>query len=112
MGFWAWFWIWTFLSLAALAVFMLIGISLFHRAKEVLHQVGRIAKTAEPLMAALDAKADVAMPESALLKPTAELDAKRRAFLKNKTKKRAVRQRSLITALKRIDPDESRFTNV
>jgi hypothetical protein len=111
MGFWAWFWIWCGLFLASLAVYALIGKSLFNRGMEVMHQVERIAKPAQALFEALGNKPSIAEQEPDLLRPAAELDAERKAFLKRKTKKRAARQRSLRSAIKHIDLNESRFTN-
>ena len=112
MGFWSWFWIWLALLLASSTTLMLIGLSLFHRAAEVVHQVTRISSTASPLLAAMASKAAIAERDSDLLTPTEEARRRRSSLLKNKTKKRAARQRSLITALKNIDVNESRFTNV
>jgi hypothetical protein len=111
MGFWAWFWIWIGLLIASLAFYALIGLSLFNRAKEVLHQVDRIAQPAAVLLEAISSKPMLPGRESDLLSPIAKLDSERQLILKKKTKKRAARQRSLRTALKNIDVNESRFTN-
>jgi heme exporter protein D len=112
MGFWAWFWIWVALSIGALAVFGFIGKSLLNRAGTVLHQVERIMKPVQELSDALGTKSKLEAKESDLLTPVSDLDARRTKFLKQKSKKRAARQRSLRSALKHIDVNESRFTNV
>ena len=111
MGFWAWFWIWTALIIGSLVVYGLIGKSLFNRGMEVLHQLERIGKPAQALMTAMESKPQLDDLESDLLTPVGELDAERKAFLKRKTQKQAARQRSLRSALKHIDVNESRFTN-
>ncbi|MEO0066897.1 MAG: hypothetical protein RJB63_22 [Actinomycetota bacterium] len=111
MGFWLWFWIWVALFVGSLAVYALIGKSLFNRGMDVWHQVERIGKSAAPLMAALEAKPEPVERESDLLRPVGELDADRQSILNRKTKKQAARQRSLRSALKHIDVNESRFTN-
>jgi hypothetical protein len=49
--------------------------------------------------------------ESDILANLGDLELDRRDILKRKSKKRAARQRSLITGLKNIDVNESRFTN-
>jgi heme exporter protein D len=111
MGFWAWFWIWVSLVIGSLAVYALIGKSLFNRGMEVLHQLERITKPAQALIEAMDSKAKAIEGESDLLGSVGELEAERRAILNRKTKNRSARQRSLISALKHIDVNESRFTN-
>lgn len=111
MGFWAWFWIWVGLFVASLAVIALIGKSLLNRSGDVLYQVNRLMPQAQALIEALEAKPTVDDRESDLLAPVSEEEAKRAAFLKQKSKKQARRQRSLRTALKHIDVNESRFTN-
>lgn len=111
MGFWAWFWIWTALIIGSLLVYGLIGKSLFNRGLEVLHQLERIGKPAQALMAAMEAKPKLDDLESDLLTPVVELEAERKAILKKKTQKQTARQRRLRSALKHIDVNESRFTN-
>ena len=111
MGFWAWFWIWAGLILGSLIFYVLIAKSLFNRGMDVLHQVERITKPAQALIASLDAKPELADKESDLLTPLGELEAERRVLLKRKTRKQAARQRSLRSAVKHIDVNESRFTN-
>jgi hypothetical protein len=111
MGFWAWFWIWAALFIGSLAVFGFIGKGLFNRGLAIFHQLSQVAPTAQRLLAALEAKPKLEDKESDLLVPSAELEDERRVLLKRKSKKRNARQRSLISALKRIDVDESRFTN-
>lgn len=111
MGFWAWFWIWVGLALGSLVFYALIGKSLFNRGMDVLHQVERIAKPAQALMAAMESKPTLKDKESDLLRRAGELDAERQVLLKRKTKNRAARQRSLRSAVKHIDVNESRFTN-
>jgi glutamine synthetase adenylyltransferase len=111
MGFWAWFWIWAILSVAALTVLALIGKSLLNKTGEVLHQVERVMGPAQKLAEALTVKPDLADKESDILTAPSELENKRSLILKRKSKKRAARQRSLRESLKRIDVNESRFTN-
>ncbi|CAB4627204.1 unannotated protein [freshwater metagenome] len=111
MGFWAWFWIWTALIIGSLAVFGFIGKGLFNRGLSVFHQVSQIAPVAKKLFDALEAKPKPEDKESDLLTPAAELEEKRRVLLKRKSKKQAARQRSLRSAIKHIDVNESRFTN-
>ena len=111
MGFWAWFWIWVGLFLASLALYALIGKSLFNKGMDVLHQVERIAKPAQALMQALESKPKLEDRESDLLTPVGELDAECRVLLKRKSRKQAARQRRLRDAVKHIDVNESRFTN-
>ncbi len=111
MGFWAWFWIWTALIIGSLAVFGLIGKGLFNRALSIFHQASQLAPVAEKLFAALEVKPEAADKESDILVPSAELEEKRRVLLKRKSKKQAARQRSLRSAIKHIDVNESRFTN-
>jgi hypothetical protein len=111
MGFWAWFWIWVVLALGSLAIFALIGKSLFNRAVEVAHQLDRIAVPAAALVASMGDRAVLAEHEPDLLVSPSEIEQKRQVFLNLKSKKRAVRQRSLRSALKNIDVNESRFTN-
>lgn len=111
MGFWGWFWIWAALALGSLAVFGFIGKGLFNRIVSVLHQVNQIAPTAQKLFEALEAKPKAEDLESSLLTPLSELEEKRRVLLQRKSKKQARRQRSLINAIKKIDVNESRFTN-
>jgi|GEM_PF-1111556 len=112
MGFWAWFWIWTGLVVASLAVYALIGLSLFHRGQEVLHQLQRMAKPVSDLAAAIGPSKLEGERESDLLSDPVKLEQNRRNILNRKSKKRAARQRSLRTALKNIDVNESRFTDV
>lgn len=112
MGFWAWFWIWTGLVIGSLAVFALIGLSLFNRGLEVMHQLSRISKPAEDLMAAMEKRPVPEAKESDVLGDLATLEQKRRNILSEKSKKRAARQRSLRSALKHIDVNESRFNDV
>lgn len=111
MGFWAWFWIWFALTLGSLIVFGFIGKGLLNRAQAVFYQLSQIAPTAQKLFDALEAKTEVPDRESDLLVSSADLEAERRVLLKRKSKKQGQRQRSLISALKRIDVNESRFTN-
>lgn len=111
MDFWAWFWIWVGLILGSLVVYALIGKSLFNRGMDVLHQVERIAKPVQALMAAMETKPNLDDKESDLLTPVGELDAERQVLLKRKTRKQAARQRSLRSVVKHIDVNESRFTN-
>ncbi|MFM6939682.1 MAG: hypothetical protein ACKOUD_03575 [Rhodoluna sp.] len=111
MGFWAWFWIWTVLILSSLAVFAFIGKSLFNRLGDVLHQFERMSKPALALAEVLGAKTAVKELESDLLTPVGELEAQRAELLRVKSKKQAARQRRLISGLKKIDLNESRFTN-
>ena len=111
MGFWAWFWIWFALAIGSLAVFAFIGKGLFNRGLAIFDQVSQIAPTAQKLLEALEAKPKLEDKESDLLVPSSELEQERRVLLKRKSKKQSARQRSLISALKRIDVDESRFTN-
>jgi hypothetical protein len=111
MGFWAWFWIWTALVIGSLAVFGFIGKGLFNRGLSVLHQVSQIAPLAQKLFEALEAKPKAEDKESDLLTSPTELEEKRRVLLKRKSKKQAARQRSLRSAIKHIDVNESRFTN-
>ena len=111
MGFWAWFWIWTALIIGALAVFALIGKSLFNSASAVFHQIERISKPALALAEAMANKPTLEDLESDLLTPVADAEAERTALLKQKSKKRAAQQRRLRNALKNIDVNESRFTN-
>ncbi len=112
MGFWAWFWIWTGLVIGSFGIFGLIGLSLFNRALEVGHQISRISKPLGILISAFETKPTLEDKESDVLRSSTEVDAERQTFLKKKSKKRAARQRSLRTALKNIDVNESRFTNV
>jgi hypothetical protein len=109
MGFWAWFWIWTALVIGSLAVFGFIGKGLFNRGLSVLHQLSQIAPIAQNLFEALEAKPKAEDKESDLL--TSPTEEKRRVLLKRKSKKQAARQRSLRSAIKHIDVNESRFTN-
>ena len=111
MGFWAWFWIWVGLIIASLGVFAMIGWSLFNSAMAVGHQLAKLAKPAAALIAAAEAKSPVNERESDILANLGDLEIDRRDILKRKSKKRAARQRSLITGLKNIDVNESRFTN-
>ena len=111
MGFWAWFWIWTGLISGSLVVYGLIAKSLFNRGLEVMHQLERIGRPAQALLAAVETKPTLEDLESDLLTPVAELDAERKAILKRKTQKQTARPRRLRTALKQIDVNESRFTN-
>ncbi len=111
MGFWAWFWVWVALMIGSLAVFGFIGKGLFNRAQAIFHQVNQIMPTVQRLLDAIEAKAKVEERESDLLVPSSELEEERRVLLKRKSKKQGARQRSLISALKHIDVDESRFTN-
>lgn len=111
MGFWSWFWIWSGLAVGSLAILALIGKSLFNSAAEVLHQINRLMPATQALIDALGAKPTLDDKESDLLTPASELEAKRSTFLKQKSQKQARRQRSLRTALKHIDVNESRFTN-
>jgi 4-hydroxyphenylpyruvate dioxygenase-like putative hemolysin len=111
MGFWGWFWIWVGLIIASLGVFAIIGWSLFDRAMAIGHQLSKLAKPVAALIAAAEAKSPVSERESDVLADLGELEIDRRDILKSKSKKRAARQRSLITGLKNIDVNESRFTN-
>jgi hypothetical protein len=111
MGFWAWFWIWVGLVLGSLIFYAVIGKSLFDRGMDVFHQIERIAKPAQALIAALDSKTPFEAKESDLLTPVGDLEAERQVLLKRKTRKLSARQRSLRSALKNIDVNESRFTN-
>jgi hypothetical protein len=112
MGFWAWFWIWVGLSIGSLAVFGFIGKSLVNSVGAVLHQVERTLKPVQMLADALATKSELEHKEPDLLRTLSDLEAKRSNILKQKSKKRSARQRSLRSALKRIDVNESRFTNV
>lgn len=111
MGFWAWFWIWCGLIIVSLAVLGLIGKSLFNRSVEVAHQGARLAGSAAGLLEGLSSKPTLDDSESDVNRPTEEVEAERIALLKQKSKKRAARQRRLIAELKNIDVNESRFTN-
>jgi hypothetical protein len=111
MGFWAWFWIWTALIIGSLVVFAFIGKGLLNRGEAILNQLHQIAPSAQKLLAALEEKPKVEDREGDLLVPSADLEEERRVLLKRKSKKQSARQRSLITALKHIDVNESRFTN-
>lgn len=111
MGFWAWFWIWVLLIAGSMVVFALIGKSLFNSASEVFHQIERISKPAQKLFEAMQTKPDAEDRESDLLTPVTEVESERSVLLKQKSKKRAARQRRLRNALKKVDVNESRFTN-
>lgn len=111
MGFWAWFWIWTALVIGSLAVFGFIAKGLLNRSAAVLYQVSQIMPVAQKLLDALEAKTKAEERESDLLVSSSELEEERRVLLKRKSKKQDARQRSLISALKHIDVNESRFTN-
>lgn len=112
MGFWTWFWIWTFLSLGALTVLAFIGKSLLNRAQSVAYQLEQIVKPVAALIEAVGEKPDLQDLESDLLTPSAILERERTQLLKRKSKKQDARQRSLISALKHIEVQESRFKNV
>lgn len=111
MGFWAWFWIWTALVVGSLVLFGIIGKGLLNRALAIWHQASQVTPTAQKLFEALEAQPKAEDGESDLLTPIAELEEKRRVLLKRKSRKRALRQRSLVSAIKHIDVNESRFTN-
>lgn len=111
MGFWAWFWIWVALVIGSLAVFGFIAKGLLNRSAAVLHQVNQVMPVAQKLLDALEAKTKAEERESDLLVSSSELEEERRVLLKRKSKKQDARQRSLISALKHIDVNESRFTN-
>jgi ABC-type multidrug transport system fused ATPase/permease subunit len=111
MNFWAWFWIWTALVIGSLAVFVFIGKGLFNRVLSILYQVNQILPVAQKLFESLEAKPKAEDKESDVLASSSELEEKRRVLLKRNSKKRAARQRSLRSAIKNIDVNESRFTN-
>lgn len=111
MGFWAWFWIWAALIIGSLVVFAFLGKGLLNRGSSIFHQLSLLAPTAQKLFEALEVKNKTEDRESDLLVPVSELEGKRRVLLKQKSKKHSARQRSLRSALKHIDVNESRFTN-
>lgn len=111
MNFWAWFWIWTALILGSLVIFGFIGKGLFNRALSVFQQFSQLTPVVQKLIEAAGAKTKLEDKESDLLTPSSELEEERRVLLKRKSKKQAARQRSLRSAIKHIDVNESRFTN-
>jgi hypothetical protein len=111
MGFWSWFWIWLGLSIGSLVVLGLIGKSLLNRSGEVVHQIERIMAPMQDLVEAMNSKPEKTERDSDLLTPVGDLEASRAKLLKQKSKKRDLRQRRLRSAVKHIDVNESRFTN-
>ena len=109
MGFWGWFWIWVALSVGAIAIFALLGRSLWNRAVSAGHQASRLVEKGIALSNAMASKPNIKAPASSLLADPIAIQAQRKAMQKRKTKKHEQRQRRLIASLKRFDPNESRF---